>query len=578
MFGFSAKLLPSLLGCGFAAVSAAAGVPQVDIMADTWVGEDALGRRMPTIAEAGPVKGGHRREVGIFYITWHTLHSTRAKKPYAGDVTRILGKAPRARLDGKHPLWTEGEYHWGEPESGYFTNHDRWLVRHDMSMLADAGVDVVVFDVTNAEMYWDEWDFVLDEMEAMGREGNKVPKFCFWSFNGDVVKVVTEIYDRYYRTPRHSGLWYRRDGKPLLLYNSNPKFTADGDVSARKGISFSYPKEILEFFSLRNMWWGYYEWAGKRYAGGEDNWCFGYSMADRRVRDLGARGRASRHRGVLEEYAVTPAQHPVSMQDEPIGVGKSWTLAGGEPELDERDMPVNGASGKGLYFQERWNEAIEADPEFVFVNDWNEWTAGKYPANQVWLRRKSNFFFVDQYNAEFNRTVQPMKGGYTDNYYMQMVANIRRYKGVRATPVDTGGGCDYYDTIGDTVHRDAPGYGGVRYVDKSGRNDIVRIHVATVGGRTTFSVDCAAPLSPPSDRNWMVLLVNGKRFDYASDPACRFNVDGSRLVISIPADRLGRSFDFKFSDNAADLSDPISIATTGDTAPNRRFSYRYQHR
>ncbi len=52
----------------------------------------------------------------------------------------------------------------------------------------------------------------------------------------------------------------------------------------------------------------------------------------------------------------------------------------------------------------------------------------------VWLNRDSPFFFVDQYNMEFNRGIQPMKGGYTDNYYMQMAQNIRRYKGIRPIP------------------------------------------------------------------------------------------------------------------------------------------------
>ncbi|MFC7310875.1 outer membrane beta-barrel protein, partial [Streptomyces monticola] len=50
-------------------------------------------------------------------------------------------------------------------------------------------------------------------------------------------------------------------------------------------------------------------------------------------------------------------------------------------------------------------------------NDWNEWTAGKYQPKEGktvdFMRRKSPYFFVDQYNAEFNRTIQPMKGGYT---------------------------------------------------------------------------------------------------------------------------------------------------------------------
>ncbi len=147
----------------------------------------------------------------------------------------------------------------------------------------------------------------------------------------------------------------------------------------------------------------------------------------------------STHQGQKEQAAVTPAQHPASL------VGKSWTRETGQPELNEYDVPVpthvpwlgktvSNPEGYGIYFQRRWDEAIESDPQFLYINDWNEWTAGKYhPAEGAtfpFLRRESSYRFVDQYNSEFNRCVQPMRGGYTDNYYMQMAQNIRRYKGV----------------------------------------------------------------------------------------------------------------------------------------------------
>jgi hypothetical protein len=35
------------------------------------------------------------------------------------------------------------------------------------------------------------------------------------------------------------------------------------------------------------------------------------------------------------------------------------------------------------------------------------------------------------------------------------------------------------------------------------------------------------------------------------------------------------TFDFKWADNPGDLIDPLSLATSGDTAPNRRFNYRF---
>src|ERR1051326_8767239 len=104
--------LPLLAGV----IRAARGDAVRDLFADTWVASDALGRAMPGVAEVGPIKKDHRRVVGIFYITWHSDNLATLKSPYAADVPRILAADPKARLDAKHPLWTEGSSHWGEPE------------------------------------------------------------------------------------------------------------------------------------------------------------------------------------------------------------------------------------------------------------------------------------------------------------------------------------------------------------------------------------------------------------------------------------------------------------------------------
>jgi len=41
---------------------------------------------------------------------------------------------------------------------------------------------------------------------------------------------------------------------------------------------------------------------------------------------------------------------------------------------------------------------------------------------------------VDAYNAEFNRDIEPMRGGSTDDLYYQLIANVRRFKGARPIP------------------------------------------------------------------------------------------------------------------------------------------------
>ena len=624
----------ALSGAVVAGASAATVGAGWDVAADTWVGSDSLGRRMPTFAEVGPVKRDQRRVVGIFYVTWHTYFSTRVRKPYTGDVTKILSKDPTARLDRRHPLWTDLQNHWGEPEEGYSTSRDEWLIRRDLSMLADAGVDFLVLDVTNAVMYWDEWDCIFKVMTAMRAEGNAVPQFCFWAFNGKVVEVVRALYERYYRPGRFRDLWFQWDGKPLLLFNSRPQFVAGGTVGP-----LTYPKEILDFFTTRTMWWGYYKWGGERFVGTEDNWSFGYELGDPGVARMRPEDLLSRHCGKLEQAAVTPAQHPVSTGgDRTCGIGKSWTRRHGEPQLDDHDMPISAIDPKtgnvlknpsahGLYFQERWDEAIACDPEIIVVNDWNEWSASLYPRDTVWLRINRKFVFIDQYNAEFNRTVAPMKGGYTDNYYMQMAANIRRYKGVRPVPeskvdatiaVDgkfedwSAADAEYRDTLGDVVYRDAPGYGAVRYVNGSGRNDIVLSKVAADADALSFFVETAKNLSPHSDPNWMLLLIDAdcnpstgwygydcivnrlvldwgetvvERWDAGQKAwrhLCRIPYAAlrKRMELSIPLKALGieaDSFcvDFKWADNPRTLTDPISLCTDGDTAPNRRFNYRF---
>ena len=635
-----------------------------DLMQDTWVATDGLGRLMPTSDDVGSIKTDKKRTVGIFYVTWHTMNLENA--PAVGDVSKILKNNPQARKDGT--LWPQGigMYHWGEPEYGYFLSQDPYVIRHDISMLADAGVDVLILDVTNAVRYWDEWSVLFKVMEQMKSEGNPVPKFCFWAYNGEVITVVQDIYEKYYQNNLYKDMWFYWEGKPLLLCNMYPDLDANGGgikhhnlhyeedaVTNRQNPHYGnpyytekyysdYTQEVKDFFTMRNLWWGYYKWGGKRYVGTEDNWSFGYAMEDKRVSSLTPLLRASTHKGNIEQMAVTPAEHPVSL------TGKSWRVNTLQPDLNDEDVPdsayvpwlgriVSNPQTYGIYFQDRWDEALEVDPPFIYLNDWNEWTAGKYPIGKApgseapgpksFLGRHDNtFYFVDQYNSEFNRTISPAKGEMGDNYYMQMVQNIRRYKGVRPVPVNKGFtkiiidgdfsewnkvGVSYYDTREDTVHRDFPGYAHLRYVDNSGRNDIVLSKVAADKKNVYFYAQTSGRLSPSSDKNWMLLLIDADKnshtgwygYDYIvnyhvidQNTTClmkytsgrwqiigelRYNCKGSQLEIRVPKSLLGFkagsrrfTFDFKWTDNPLDLKNPISLCTHGDTAPNRRFNYR----
>ena len=576
---------------------------------ESLVATDALGRTLPT-AEECPLKTDKPRTVGIFYITWHTTDHHDGQ-PYTYDVTKRIEANPMCTRG--NPDFPYATYHWGEPEYGYFLSQDRYVIFHDLSMLADAGVDVLIMDVTNAVCYWDEWEVLFQTMQEMKALGNKVPKFCFWAFNGNVIDVVQSLYERFYKTPRYQDCWFYWEGKPLLLYNATPSIDANPNGGQKDK---DYSEEVKQFFTLRNMWWGYHSWAGAPYVGGEDKWSFGYELNDKNVAALKPEELCSKHQGRLEEMAVTPAQHPISI------TGKSWRRETGEPSLDEKDMPAkafvpwlgeerDNPTQYGIYFQDRWDEALQVDPDFIYLNDWNEWTAGKYrngkdPSGVAdmhidFLGRKDNpFYFVDQYNAEFNRTIAPMKGGWTDNYYMQMVQNIRRYKGVAPMPVHRGyqnikldGNLDewqpdssFLDTRGDVIHRDHDGYGDLHYTENSGRNDIVRCLVAVDKKNIYFAAETASDLTPSSDANWMLLFIDTDEdgtYDLIVKPADGLYpvaIGEKSLEIAIPRKSLGKtgksfSLCFKWADNPSNPDDIISISTTGDTAPNRRFAYRF---
>ena len=139
---------------------------------------------------------------------------------------------------------------------------------------------------------------------------------------------------------------------------------------------------------------------------------------------------------------------------------------------DGREPGPEGQDNSGKNFAEQWKRAFEIDPPFVWVTGWNEWIAGRFDSKFP-LAGSGPVTFCDEFNQEYSRDIEPMKGGHGDSYYYQLVASIRRYKGVRpippvkSGPIQIDGKFDdwkpvmpeFRDTIGDPVHRDHTGWG-----------------------------------------------------------------------------------------------------------------------
>lgn len=558
-----------LLGSGISAADR-------DLRSDTWVATDALGRTLPGYKECGSPRDG--KFVGIFYFLWLGQHTTSG--PW--DITRILAANP------DDPQWgPEGDFHhWGEPELGYYVSSDPWVFDYHVRMLTNAGIDLLAFDVTNGFTYMKNALLLCEALDKARKAGHRTPQMCFLANSGSD-DVVRYLYKEFYSKNLHPDLWFRWKGKPLVL-------AAPGKLEP----------EILEYFTFRQSW-AWHDPAGW-FGDGKDKW----PWLDTYPQAIGWH-----EKGVAEFVSVSAAQHPMT------NIGRSFH-DGKEPE------PKDQRPAEGLFFAEQWKRALEVDPEFIFITGWNEWVAQRFLADGVYnlmtgrKPAKGETFFVDTYNQEYSRDIEPMKGGHTDNYYYQMIDGIRRFKGVRAPEKSSGPKTiridgrfadwtlvkpEFRDWVGDTEHRDSQGWNDtLHYVNTTGRNDFVRMKVAYDTENLYFYAETKDPITPETDPNWMLLYIdadcdprtgwNGYDFligdgalidvsgRYESDVRhVAYRARGNKLETAVPRRGIALSgkpvkLNFHWADNIQKLDDIIEFSISGDSAPDRRFNYHFEGR
>ncbi len=203
-----------------------------------WPATDALGRTLPQPAEVGPPKPD--RFVGIFYFLWHNERgpiSPILHGPY--DISKILARDPDAKNKPDSPLW--GKYgtshYWGEPLLGYYRSTDPWVLRRHAELLADAGIDTLIFDTTNARSYPEVYRALCAVFRQIRQEGGRTPQIAFM-VNTRAGETAQQIYDDLYKPGLFPDLWFRWQGKPLML--CDPQKASP---------------ELRQFFTLRRAHW-----------------------------------------------------------------------------------------------------------------------------------------------------------------------------------------------------------------------------------------------------------------------------------------------------------------------------------
>jgi hypothetical protein len=533
------------------------------VRANSWPATDGLGRTLPEFKEAGPLRTN--RTVALFYFLWQYQHS----KTGPHDISRILAEHPGARTNADDPAWgpVNAYHHFAEPLFGYYRSTDEWVYRKHAEMLADTGVDVIIFDASNGLTYKECHRTLCRVFDQAQKDGVNVPKIAFLCRFGPVDPAEIEtLYRDLYEPGLYENLWFRWKGKPLIM-------------AYPEGV----PENIRKFFTFRAPMPTYFDPPAR-----EDHWSW-----LQRYPQHAFGGTAEQPEQMAVGVAMNALTNKITALSDPRSMGRSYHK--GQPD------PRPEAYRYGLNFQEQWNRALEADPELIFVTGWNEWVAmrmGKFADYQAPV------VFVDLFDVEHSRDIEPMKGGYGDNYYYQLVSNIRKFKGMGQP--DTSGA--YTDYRGDTLHRDCPGWGGeLHYVNRQGRNDIISARVTRDGKTVRFRVETAAPLTKPEGDSWMLLLIDIDRdhstgwegYDFILNRlgpgslekntggwqwepigTCDVKTGESELTLSVSREALtqeGRTLDFEFKwvDNLNRPGDIMDFYTCGDAAPGERFNYRF---
>ena len=566
-----------------------------DAMPDTWTATDGLGRTLPTNADVGDLK--QDKYVGMFYWTWHVEHA-KNYKPI--NLQSICDEYPDAITNHNHSAWNSiSSYYgcfWNEPVYGYYTTTDKWVLRKHAELLADAGVDVVIFDNTNGTFTWRESYMALLEVFKKAREdGVKTPKISFILPFGDYNAAATqlrEIYQSAYRNSGYNELWFYWDGKPLIMSMNTGLNRAN-----------ALDDEIYKFFTFRPG-----------------------------VPEYNASSQKNTNKwGWLATYPQAVYTDAKGYKQTTVGVAQNWSKSMGLTAMNGTNIFGRTYTSKGydtranakLYganFAEQWEYAIKQDVDFVFVTGWNEWIAQKQPSWQGVTNA-----FPDEFNDEYSRDIEPSTGDLKDHYYYQLVSYIRKFKGARATPaasaqktININGNISQWDSVApyyiayknNTFERNSKGYIGTNYTNTTGRNDIVGAKVARDSNNLYFMVECSDNITPYTDKAWMRLFIDTgssdkswEGFEYVLNRVSptsteatlerstggwsfstvgkvSYKVDGKYLVVKIPKSYLGITGDkftlnFKWNDNMQVDGDIMDFYSNGDTAPGGRFTYSY---
>ncbi|MBQ9709607.1 MAG: hypothetical protein IJV67_03175 [Clostridia bacterium] len=562
-------------------------------------GVDAAGRR---VEPAFDRKDESTHTVGLFYSVWLGQHQHQQKDIY--DITALLAtQEGRDALDNmeENDLSRVGEFHFcSQPLYGYYNMADPWVVARHVELLTACGIDYLCIDATNNVVYQKPTFLLLDTLMKFQNQGFRVPKVMFYtnSYSGT---TVTKIYNEFYQTEKYDSIWWSPNGKPMIIGITENNKKASDQTCYNPGFDYFITDACKQFFDVKESQW----------PNGNLNLEDGIPWMSWQYPQVVHTGTGS--------VSVSVAQHSpetIYMSDMHNHSSKGYDHA---TRTKHDDWTL------GQNFQSEWNTVFENEKDIknVMVTSWNEWMAIKQNYN-------GKHGFVDVYTDEYTRDCEMSAGKDGDNFYMQLVQNVRRYKlnaqtasfNYNKMTIDVDNQASlvqwdyvtakYKDFAGEVMARDYENAAGTfNYTDNSNRNDVTDIRVVHNNNYLYFYVKTLYDVTEYNgeDENWMNVLIstggdksfagydfiinrapkaNGKTSverstgGYAWENAgeAEYRVYGNVMLYKIPLSALGLTADncrieFKVTDNITEPGNILNYYVSGESAPLGRLSFSY---
>lgn len=566
--------------------------PQCSAFGDPLVATDALGRELPSFDEVGAEKPNHY--VGLFYWLWHGDIRNNSTTDY--NITEAL------RVNPDRTDWQFADYYWAEPELGYYRSTDEYVLQKHLNMFCLLGIDFLYLDFTNAVLDANELHILLKLIKDMKAKGCTPPTLVPF-FNFEPIPKIEQFYSEFYLNKEYAHCWFAYEGKPLVL--SPEKHPTNSAIN--------------KAFTWRKMWAAFPK--TEEY---KSQWRF----FDHHPLSPAYNG------GKLEQVAVAKGVG-APIWDNHIYGGSSSTSTYA-PQYDAYWKCKD--TGAGLFFEEQWAEAEAIQPPILCITGWNEWKAGAWQVDKGMvgagfkfrnkLMKEGDYYFVDEFNEEFNRDLEPQAGGYTDNFYYQLAAHLRKYKGMKKQEESSPAKSIVMDGVfaewndiqpvfkdfeGELKNRSSVGAPkGTHYTNTTARNDIVESRVAYDKQYLYFYVKAANDITSWGGRNWMLLYIDVDRskktgwegYDFCVNMEvksktittlkrsvgeewetvgeCHYRLAANEMEIAIPLEYLKLTdrpnIYFHWADHSQKLNDINEFFVNGESAPERRYNYHYQGR